>query len=327
MTDGPAKAARLVEEGLRLYSAGRMDQALRCWQEALRSEPQHQLARQYIDYVETHRRALDQAFGGGGGSGAKGSPGPAARSPTSGAGARRSAPGLPRLRVPPVTVAPPEPEPAFGDGPNYELATDAATPATMAPQRRTAERLLVGASDPAAPLVLDWGADLPTCEVQPHDEAARLAREWVAEVSAGGTPGGRAVAPVAPVAPDAASPVEVARAHVAAGELEAALPILEGIAAQGAGDAASAELLARCRQELVRQYERVLVDLHAVPALQVPPQQVLWQKLDHRAGFILSRVDGVLSYEDILDISGMSHFEACRILAQLVVQGVIAASR
>lgn len=324
MTDGPANAALLVEEGLRLYSAGRMDQALHCWHEALRSEPQHQLARQYIDYVETHRRALDQAFTGGG-SGAKGggSP-PVAPSSASSAGVQRSAPGLPRIRVPPVTVAAPEPEPAFGDGQDYELATDAATPATMAPQRRTAERLLVGASDPSAPLVLDWGADLPTCEVQPHDEAARLAREWVAEVSAGATPGGPAVASRLP---EAASPLELARAHFAGGDFEAALPLLEGIAAQGAGDAASDELLARCRQELVRQYERVLVDLHGVPALQVPPQQVLWQKLDHRAGFILSRVDGVLSYEDILDISGMSHFEACRILAQLVVQGVIAASR
>jgi hypothetical protein len=119
----------------------------------------------------------------------------------------------------------------------------------------------------------------------------------------------------------------VARDHFAAGAFETALPLLQQVVAQRPSDSSAAELLQRCQRELVSQYERVLIDLQAVPTVQVPPQQVLWQKLDHRAGFILSRVDGVLTYEDILDISGMSHFEACRILSQLVVQGVIAPSR
>jgi hypothetical protein len=90
----------------------------------------------------------------------------------------------------------------------------------------------------------------------------------------------------------------------------------------------TAEELQRRNQEvLLRQYERQLVDLDAVPVVQIPQQEIVWHKLDHRAGFLLSRVDGMLCYDDILDISGMERFEACRILAQLVEQGVIGISR
>jgi DNA-binding IclR family transcriptional regulator len=45
--------------------------------------------------------------------------------------------------------------------------------------------------------------------------------------------------------------------------------------------------------------------------------------LHHRAGFLLAQVDGLLSYEDLAAVSGMSRLETFRILAELKNQGVI----
>ena len=46
--------------------------------------------------------------------------------------------------------------------------------------------------------------------------------------------------------------------------------------------------------------------------------------LDHRAGFLLSCIDGMSSIDDILDVSGMRELDALRILFELVQENVIA---
>jgi hypothetical protein len=48
-----------------------------------------------------------------------------------------------------------------------------------------------------------------------------------------------------------------------------------------------------------------------------------WLGLNHRAGFLLSCIDGKSSVEDILDVSGMSQIEAVRVLCSLLEQEVI----
>jgi hypothetical protein len=60
-----------------------------------------------------------------------------------------------------------------------------------------------------------------------------------------------------------------------------------------------------------------------VATVAVPPDQITWLSLDHRAGFLLSLVDGVSSIEEILDISGMTRLDALRIMYTLVQQNVI----
>lgn len=107
------------------------------------------------------------------------------------------------------------------------------------------------------------------------------------------------------------------------GTFEGSLWLCEKILSIEPDNAEGADLLQRNQEVLLGQYERTLGDMTLVPMVQIPPQEIVWHKLDHRAGFLLSRVDGMLSYDDILDISGMGRFEACRILAQLVEQGVI----
>ena len=63
--------------------------------------------------------------------------------------------------------------------------------------------------------------------------------------------------------------------------------------------------------------------MHRRPRVKINPSEVMWLSLDHRAGFVLSQIDGQVSYEDLLTVSGMSRFETCRIVAQLFDEGVI----
>ena len=38
---------------------------------------------------------------------------------------------------------------------------------------------------------------------------------------------------------------------------------------------------------------------------------------DHRAAFLMSRMDGMLSVSDLLDVAGMARFDAFRLMAAL----------
>ena len=82
-------------------------------------------------------------------------------------------------------------------------------------------------------------------------------------------------------------------------------------------------LLHRHRDLLYRIYEGHIGDMHAVPLVAVPLHEIAGQTLDHRTGFLLSRIDGMLSFEDILDVAGMPRMEAYQILSNLLRKGVI----
>jgi hypothetical protein len=76
-------------------------------------------------------------------------------------------------------------------------------------------------------------------------------------------------------------------------------------------------------ETLLRMYESKLGDMRRAPRQMMPPDEVIWMNMHHKAGFILSQVDGQLSFEDILEISGMPRFDTMRILHELVQQGII----
>jgi hypothetical protein len=82
-------------------------------------------------------------------------------------------------------------------------------------------------------------------------------------------------------------------------------------------------LLHRHRDLLYRIYEGHIGDMNAVPLVAVPLHEIARQALDHRTGFLLSRIDGMLSFEDILDVAGMPRMEAYQILSNLLRKGVI----
>ena len=63
--------------------------------------------------------------------------------------------------------------------------------------------------------------------------------------------------------------------------------------------------------------------LARMPRVKLRPDEIIWQSLDHRAGFLVSQVDGRTTFEDLIEISGMTELEATRMLARLVEFGII----
>jgi hypothetical protein len=63
--------------------------------------------------------------------------------------------------------------------------------------------------------------------------------------------------------------------------------------------------------------------LEGCPVLAISPEELVRRNIDHRAGFLLSRVDGQSSVEDILDVCAMPRTDALRILGDLIEDGIV----
>ncbi len=101
-------------------------------------------------------------------------------------------------------------------------------------------------------------------------------------------------------------------AAIGRGALREAFELAERVEAMSG--ARTSEEVAR----LVKLYETMVGDLAAVPRFgKATPD------LDSRSAFLLSRMDGSTSADDLLDVSGMPRNEALRLLARLVVTGVV----
>ena len=114
-----------------------------------------------------------------------------------------------------------------------------------------------------------------------------------------------------------------ARQKQRAGDFTGSLELVELVLAGAPDHAEAQQYLAKNTIRLLAMYRSKLGDLKRRPSVKLRPQEIIWQSLDHRAGFVLSQVDGQTSYEEIMDISGMSELDATRILARLVEHGVI----
>jgi hypothetical protein len=89
--------------------------------------------------------------------------------------------------------------------------------------------------------------------------------------------------------------------------------------------AAAQKLVHRSRDLILDCYYRFFGRLDKVPVLSAPLAELTRRPLDTRAAFLLSRIDGTLTFEEILDVAGMGRLEACRHLAHLLWRGIISA--
>jgi hypothetical protein len=109
----------------------------------------------------------------------------------------------------------------------------------------------------------------------------------------------------------------------AMGDFAGAMATAEALLARHPQHVDALECLERCRTSLRASLAAKLGPLDRVPVVAVARDQLRWLAIDHKAGFILSHVDGVSSVEEIVDISGMKELEALGILAELVEQRII----
>ena len=70
-------------------------------------------------------------------------------------------------------------------------------------------------------------------------------------------------------------------------------------------------------------FQAFLGDLERTPVLARPLHELAGAPISPRAAFLLSRVDGLLSLDEILDVSGMPRLEAYRYLCQLFLRGIL----
>lgn len=109
----------------------------------------------------------------------------------------------------------------------------------------------------------------------------------------------------------------------AMGDFSGALVIAEGIIETNPEDLEAPRYAQSCRDVLTQMYSARLGALDQIVVVAVPNDQIRWLTLDHRAGFLLSLIDGGSTVDQILDISGMTRLDALRIMYQLLDQRVI----
>lgn len=106
-------------------------------------------------------------------------------------------------------------------------------------------------------------------------------------------------------------------------DLTGALRFAELILGREPDNAQARRCAENCRSRLITLYTSKIGDLTGTPIQAVQESEVRWLGLDHRAGFLLSRVDGVSTIEEVLDVCGMPRLEALKTLADLLDRGAI----
>jgi len=119
-------------------------------------------------------------------------------------------------------------------------------------------------------------------------------------------------------------PAAEMRERFSLGDYTGALEMAELLLAEEPGNLEAAECGENCRSVLEGMYAARIGPLNRVPMVVVPRTQMRWLSMDHRAGFILSLIDGSSSVDMILDVCGMPKLDALRILQELVQQKIVA---
>ena len=79
-------------------------------------------------------------------------------------------------------------------------------------------------------------------------------------------------------------------------------------------------------ESLDQTYLRALGGLSGIPSVAVPPGRLTQLPLGCQAAFIVSRLDGASTIDDLLDVSGLTRLETLRLLYELVQDGIVAIS-
>jgi tetratricopeptide (TPR) repeat protein len=253
-------AHELVEQGIRAYVEGRLDQCRRLLEEALRLDPGSARARSYLLLLPGGLEAAQEP------------------SPT----------------IRPATAAPAtEPTPA---------------PVRQEPQYAPSPWDDGPASAPSILLGSEGGLNL----------------DAVAEKSDLRTLVPGSARPTTPQE-DVAVWMTAAKDLLALGDFSGSLEMIEKILKVDPEQAEARDYLTQNEATLVAMYESKLGPLGRVPRLAIKPEEIMWLNLDHRAGFLLSQIDGVIDYESLFALSGLPRLDTARILAGLLLDGVISA--
>jgi tetratricopeptide (TPR) repeat protein len=106
-------------------------------------------------------------------------------------------------------------------------------------------------------------------------------------------------------------------------ELDKAATAVELALSEDPNSALAQKLIQRNRETIMTVFQNFLGDLERQPQLARPLHELAQAPISPRAAFLLSRIDGTLSLDEILDVSGMPRLEAYRHLCQLFLRGIL----
>jgi hypothetical protein len=117
--------------------------------------------------------------------------------------------------------------------------------------------------------------------------------------------------------------IERALMWSAAGELDKAVAAVDLALSEDPNSALAQKLIHRNREAIMTTFQAYMGDLERQPQLARPLHELASAPISPRAAFLLSRIDGMLTIDEILDVSGMPRLEAYRHLCQLFLRGIL----
>jgi len=129
--------------------------------------------------------------------------------------------------------------------------------------------------------------------------------------------------PAAPPSSTTRAGLKELEERYAVGDYTSALRIAEDMLARSPDDLSARRYVQNCRDVLTQMFAARIGPLDQVITVVVSPEEVQWLSLDHRAGFLLSLVDGQSTVDEILDISSMTRLDALKIIHDLAEQQVV----
>ena len=108
-----------------------------------------------------------------------------------------------------------------------------------------------------------------------------------------------------------------------AGELDKAVSAVDLALSEDPNSALGQKLITRNKDLVMSLFQSYLGNLDRMPALAKPLHELSNAPISPRAAFLLSRIDGTLTIDELLDVSGMPRLEAYRHLCQLFLRGIL----
>lgn len=107
------------------------------------------------------------------------------------------------------------------------------------------------------------------------------------------------------------------------GMIDEAYDLMTSTISEGPSDPDSLALLELLRMHLHEDVLRRLGSSASVPVVEMSPEDLMKFNLPAGAGFLISRIDGATSVDDLVAVSGMDPFETMHTLGRLLDAGIV----
>ncbi len=129
--------------------------------------------------------------------------------------------------------------------------------------------------------------------------------------------------PPPPPEPDRKTKINQAKSLFKEGKFELAMEMFESILSEEPDNLDVQGYYEMARNQELKHYKSEVGELSQIPRVIKKASEIRKLNLDHEQGFILSLIDGRISYDDVFSLSNMDGFKTYRIIFQLLHQGII----